>query len=150
MKYFTEDIHDVEGYLKSLPLLEDRLDQATYQFLLNHSFHDSTINQLTVLNTEGLDELEISPVSVIIQLTYWNEQKYELRWKNVMNYSTDFDITRNKVAETGEVLFDRGLDQWAYDELALTSQDTLHHEILLFSQTIIKIECKEFSVKEII
>lgn len=150
MKYFTEDIHDIEGYLKSLQLLENRLDQTTYQYMLDFSFHDSIINQLKVLNKEGVNESKISPVSVVIHLTYWDEQKYELRWKNVMKYSADFDITRNKVVETGEVLFYRGLDQWAYDELAITSQGNLHHEILLFSQTTIMIECKEFSIKKII
>lgn len=149
MKYFTGGLNDIEGYLKSLQRLENRLDQVTYQFMINHSFHDSTIDRLTVLNNEGADEAEISPVTVAIQLTYWDDQKYELLWENVVKYATDFDITRNKVVETGEVLFDRGLDQWSHDELFLTSQDTLHHEIQLFSYTIIKIECKEFSIKKI-
>lgn len=147
MQYFTEDLDDIEGYMKSLQILENRLDPETYQFMVNHSFHDSDIHKITVLNNEVADESEVSPVSVAIQLTYWDNQKYELLWENVSKYSTDFDISRNKVVETDRVLFERGLDQWSHDELVLTAKDDLRHEIILFSQTKIIIECKKFSIK---
>lgn len=149
MRYFTDDLDDIEGYMRNLQTLENRLDEETYRFMVNYSFHDSTIDQLTVFNDEGAEEAEISPVSVVIQLTHWDEQKYELVWKNVVNYSTDFDITRNQVVGTGQVLYERGLDHWSHDELIQTPQDNLHHEIRLFSQTKISIECKEFSIKKI-
>ncbi len=147
MQYFTEDLHDIEGYMKNLQMLEGRLDPETYQFMKNHSFHDSHIRKITILNNEGTDESEISPVSVRVQLTYWNNEEYELVWENVSKYSTDFDITRNKVVETDQVLFERGLDQWSHDELVRTSKSDLRHEIILFSQTKIIIECKKFSIK---
>lgn len=150
MQYFTEDKDDIEGYMKSLQLLEKKLDPATYQFMVNHSFHDSDIHKITILNNEGTDESEISPLSLSIQLTYWDNQKYELLWENVSKYSTDFDIIRNKVVETGQILFGRGLDQWSHDELVRTSKGDLHHEIVLFSQTRIMIECMQFSIKNIV
>lgn len=149
MKYFNESKDDIDGYMKSLELLKGILDQGTYQFMINHSFHDSWINQLTVLNKEGADDSKISPVSVQMHLTYWDNQKYELLWENVSKYSTDFDIMRNKVVETGQVLFERGLDQWSHDELLLTVKGDLSHEIMLFSQTRIMIECKQFSIKKL-
>lgn len=147
MKYFTEDIDDIEGYMKSLQMLESRLNQATYQFMKNHSFHDSEIRKITVLNNDGTDETEISPVSVRIQLIYWDNQEYELLWENVSKYSTSFDITCNKIVGTDQVLFERGLDQWSHDELVLTAKGDLRHEIILFSQTRIIIECKKFSIE---
>lgn len=72
----------------------------------NHSFHDSWINQLTILNNEGADETEVSPVSVKIHLAGWNKQKYELLWENVNKHSTDFDIKRNQIVGTGQILFE--------------------------------------------
>ena len=150
MQYFTENKWDIEGYMKSLRILENRLDSDTYQFMLNYSFHDSYINQVSVLNNVGTHGSEVSPVSVLIQLTHWDNEKYELLWENVSKYSTDFDISRNKVVGTNQVLFDRGLDQWSHDELVLTANGNLHHEIVFFSQTKIKIECKNFSIKTLI
>lgn len=150
MKYFTENKQDIEGYMKNLRTLENRLDSETYHFMVNHSFHDSTLDALTVLNEEGPADAKTSPVSVIAQLTDWRGCPYELRWENVSIYSVDFDIIRNKVVETGQVLFERGLDQWSHDELILTVDDCLHHEIMLFSQTKIKIRCKQFSLKNLL
>lgn len=148
MQYFTEVNHDIEGYLKNLTGLEKILDTSTYQFMLNHSFHDSQINKLIVVNHEATDALQQSPVSIWMQLTDWSETDYELIWEDVRVFQTDFDIKRNKVAETKEILFERGLDQWSYDELTQTEMGMLRHEIRLFSQTRISIECRQFRIKK--
>lgn len=148
MQYFTEDNHDIEGYLKNLTGLEKILDPSTYQFMLNHSFHDSQINKLIVVNHEATNALQQSPVSIWMQLTDWSETDYELIWEDVRVFQTDFDIRRNKVAGTKEILFERGLDQWSYDELTQIEMGILRHEIRLFSQTRISIECRQFRVKK--
>ncbi len=152
MKCFTENKNDLEGYRKNIESLEAILDNETYSFMLDNSFHDSIINKLTVLNNykdEESHNSKISPVSVFAQLTYWNDKKYELLWEDVSLYSIDFDITRNKEFETGLVLYERGLDQWSHDELVLTEDDLLYHQIILFSLTKIIIKCKQFSIRSL-
>lgn len=146
MRYFTENKDDIAGYMKNLETLEGIVDQKTYHFMLNHSFHDSYLHQLSVFNKEGKYGSKTSPVSVLIRLTASDEKVYELLWDNVSVYSTDFDISRNKIVETNDILFERGLDQWSHDELRLTEKGDLHHEIILFSQTKIIIQCKQFFI----
>lgn len=152
MRYFTENKNDFEGYRKNIETLEVRLNHETYSFMLDNSFHDSLLNKLTVLNHYNNEEpydSKISPVFVSAQLTYWNDEKYELFWEDVSVHSVDFDITRNKMVETGLILYGHGLDQWSHDELLLIENGNLRHEIFLFSQTTIIIECKKFSIKQI-
>ncbi len=150
MKYFTDKKHDIEGYMENLQKLESVLNQYTHNFMLNNSFHDSVVNKLTVLNNiEETIDLENYEVSVVAELTYWDNKKYELLWENVTLYSVDFDITRNKVVETNQILYDRGLDQWSHDELTLTEKGLLHHQIILFSDTKVIIRCKQFSIRNL-
>lgn len=150
MKYFTDKKNDIEGYMENLQKIDSVLDQHTHNFMLNNSFHDSVLNKLTVLNNiNEITNSESYEVSVVAELTYWDDKKYELLWENVTLYSLDFDITRNKVVETGQILYERGLDQWSHDELTLTANDNLRHEIFLFSQTTIIIECANFSIRNL-
>ncbi len=150
MKYFTDKKDDIEGYMENLQKLESVLNQYTHNFMLNNSFHDSVVNKLTVLNNiEETIDLENYEVSVVAELTYWDNKKYELLWENVTLYSVDFDITRNKVVETNQILYDRGLDQWSHDELTLTEKGLLHHQIILFSDTKVIIRCKQFSIRNL-
>ena len=88
------------------------------------------------------DESKKSIVSVHAKLQYWDGTIIELLWADVTQYFIDFDITRNKIAETNQILFNRGLDEWSHDELTQKDNGRLQHEIFLFSQTTIKIECK--------
>ena len=152
MKYFTKTKHDIEEYMKNIQKLENILNPDTHNFMLNDSFHDSVLNKLTVLNNSNIEETpnsDINEVSVVAKLTHWNDRKYELLWENVSLYSVDFDITRNRIVETNQILYERGLDQWSHDELTLTGDDILRHEIFLFSQTTIIIESTNFIIKAI-
>lgn len=152
MKYFTKTKHDIEEYMKNIQKLENILNPDTHNFMLNDSFHDSVLNKLTVLNNSNIEETpnsDINEVSVVAKLTYWNDRKYELLWENVNLYSVDFDITRNRIVETNQILYERGLDQWSHDELTLTADGNLRHEIFLFSQTTIIIESTNFIIKAI-
>lgn len=152
MKYFTKTKHDIEEYMKNIQKLENILNPDTHNFMLNDSFHDSVLNKLTVLNNINIEETpnsEINEVSVVAKLTHWNDRKYELLWKNVNLYSVDFDVTRNRIVETNQILYERGLDQWSHDELTLTADGNLRHEIFLFSQTTIIIESTNFIIKAI-
>lgn len=152
MKYFTKTKHDIEEYMKNIQKLENILNPNTHNFMLNDSFHDSVLNKLTVLNNSNIEETpnsDINEVSVVAKLTHWNDRKYELLWENVNLYSVDFDITRNRIVETNQILYERGLDQWSHDELTLTADGNLRHEIFLFSQTTIIIESTNFIIKAI-
>lgn len=152
MKYFTKTKHDIEEYMKNIQKLENILNPDTHNFMLNDSFHDSVLNKLTVLNNSNIEETpnsDINEVSVVAKLTHWNDRKYELLWENVNLYSVDFDITRNRLVETNQILYERGLDQWSHDELTLTADGNLRHEIFLFSQTTIIIESTNFIIKAI-
>lgn len=152
MKYFTKTKNDLEGYRKNIKSLEQILDNETYLFMLNHSFHDSLLTELTVLDNSNEDDSydsKISPVSVRAQVTYWDDTHYELLWEEAHAYSVDFDVTRNTIVETGLILYERGLDQWSHDELVLTAKGLLHHQIVLFSQTKISITCKKFSIRHL-
>ena len=152
MKYFTKTKHDIEEYMKNIQKLENILNPDTHNFMLNDSFHDSVLNKLTVLNNSNIEETpnsDINEVSVVAKLTHWNDRKYELLWENVNLYSVDFDITRNRIVETNQILYERGLDQWSHDELTLTTDGNLRHEIFLFSQTTIIIESTNFIIKAI-
>lgn len=152
MKYFTKTKHDIEEYMKNIQKLENILNPDTHNFMLNDSFHDSVLNKLTVLNNSNIEETpnsDINEVSVVAKLTHWNDRKYELLWENVNLYSVDFDITRNRIVETNQILYERGLDQWSHDELTLTADGNLRHEIFLFSQTTIIIESTNFIIKAI-
>ena len=152
MKYFTKTKHDIEEYMKNIQKLENILNPDTHNFMLNDSFHDSVLNKLTVLNNSNIEETpnsDINEVSVVAKLTHWNDRKYELLWGNVNLYSVDFDITRNRIVETNQILYERGLDQWSHDELTLTADGNLRHEIFLFSQTTIIIESTNFIIKAI-
>lgn len=150
MKYFTENKNDLDGYRKNIESLEDILDDETYTFMLNNSFHDSVLDKLTVLNNiEETTNSESCEVSVVAELTSWDDKKYELLWKNVTVYFVDFDIARNKGVHTNQILYERGLDQWFHDELVLTPKGLLHHQIILFSQTKMIIKCKKFSIKSL-
>ena len=152
MKYFTKTKHDIEEYMKNIQKLENILNPDTHNFMLNDSFHDSVLNKLTVLNNSNIEETpnsDINEVSVVAKLTHWNDRKYELLWENVNLYSVDFDITRNRIVETNQILYERGLDQWSHDELTLTADVNLRHEIFLFSQTTITIESTNFIIKAI-
>lgn len=149
MQYFTEERNDIEGYRKSLLKLEKRLDSETFDFIREHSFHDSVINKIILKNDQDEKqraEQGKSIVSVSMQLTYWDDALYELRWENATVYSLDFNISRNKTAENERVLFEEGLDQWSHDELSLADNGRLKHEIYLFSHTTILIECEKFSI----
>lgn len=152
MKYFTKTKHDIEEYMKNIQKLENILNPDTHNFMLNDSFHDSVLNKLTVLNNSNIEETpnsDINEVSVVAKLTHWNDRKYELLWENVNLYSVDFDITRNRIVETNQILYERGLDQWSHDELTLSADGNLRHEIFLFSQTTIIIESTNFIIKAI-
>ena len=150
MKYFTDKKNDIEGYMENLQKIDSVLDQHTHNFMLNNSFHDSVLNKLTVLNNiNEITNSESYEVSVVAELTYWDDKKYELLWENVTLYSLDFDITRNKVVETNQILYYRGLDQWSHDELTLTEKGLLHHQIILFSDTKVIIRCKQFSIRNL-
>ena len=152
MKYFTKTKHDIEEYMKNIQKLENILNPDTHNFMLNDSFHDSVLNKLTVLNNSNIEETpnsDINEVSVVAKLTHWNDRKYELLWENVNLYSVDFDITRNRIVETNQILYERGLDQRSHDELTLTADGNLRHEIFLFSQTTIIIESTNFIIKAI-
>lgn len=145
MRYFTEEIHDIEGYHTNLLSLSDCLNEKTFDFFLNNSLHDSTLVELTALsdNDENKpDNSEESIVSVSAKLKSWDDKKIELIWEDVTRYSIDFDITRNRVIGTGQILFNRGLDEWSHDELTRGNNGRLKHEIYLFSQTTIIIEFK--------
>ena len=118
MKYFTEEKHDIEGYRDNLKCLDTVLDTNTYIFLLNTSFHDSLIREITVLNDydpEVSNDSQESIVTVSAKIKYWDDTLYELLWKDVTVYSFDFDISRSKVVETQKILFKRGLDEWSLD-----------------------------------
>lgn len=62
MKYFTENKNDFEGYRKNIGTLENILDQETYNFMLDNSFHDSLLNNLTVLSNYNNEEFYDSEV----------------------------------------------------------------------------------------
>ncbi|AEB28907.1 hypothetical protein CAR_c01560 [Carnobacterium sp. 17-4] len=150
MEYFTEEKHDIEGYRNNLKFLDKVLDTITYNFLLNTSFHDSLIREMIVSNNynpEVSNDSQESIVTVSARIEYWDNTLYELSWNDVTVYSFDFDVSRSKVAETQKILFNRGLDEWSLDELTLITNDRLRHEIIFFSQTIMIIECSNFSIK---
>lgn len=150
MEYFTEEKHDIEGYRNNLKCLNTVLDANTYNFLLNTSFHDSLIREITVSNDydpEVPNDSQESIVTVSAKIKYWDDTLYELLWKDVTVYSFDFDISRSKVVETQQLLFNRGLDEWSFDELTLIKNDRLRHEIIFFSQAMMIIECGDFSIK---
>ncbi|MGY0400418.1 hypothetical protein [Carnobacterium jeotgali] len=152
MNYFTEEKHDLEGYLDNLRTLNKVLDTDTYNFLLNTSFHDSRISEITLVNKynpEVSNESKESIISISSTAKHWDNNRYQLLWTDVTIYSVDFDISRNKLFESQKILFNRGLDEWSHDELTLLDNGRLRHEIYLFSQTTIIIECGNFSIKRI-
>lgn len=152
MNYFTEEKHDLEGYLDNLRTLNKVLDTDTYNFLLNTSFHDSRISEITLVNKynpEVPDESQESIISISSTTKRWDNNRYQLLWTDVTIYSVDFDISRNKLFESQKILFNSGLDEWSHDELTLLDNGRLRHEIYLFSQTTIIIECGNFSIKRI-
>ena len=148
MKYFTEEIWDFEGYQKHLFSLKETLDEDTFDFLQTNSFHDGILCDITVHNpyTEKTEDIKSSIVFVTAKIKHWNGQVYTLLWKNVTVYQFDFNISRNKVVETNEILFDRGLDEWSHDELTLNEENKMQHEIDFFSKTRLLIECSDFSI----
>lgn len=148
MKYFSEDNFDIEGYQNSLLSLKEVLNQETFDFIQINSFHDGYLLDITVDNPcIEAEEVKESRVSVSARINHIDGNVYKLFWGNVSVYSLDFNIARNKIVETKQILFERGLDEWAYDELTLTNDRKLRHEIELFSKTSIIIECKNFSIK---
>ena len=152
MKFISEEKNDIKGYHESLLSLKKILEPKTFNFMLNESFHDSVINKITTVNNYGENKYNTekdSIVSVSAHLKHWNEQEYELVWENVRVYLLDFDISRNKIAESNQILFDRGLDEWSHDELLLLEDNHLRHEIFLFSQTTIIIECSKFYINQV-
>ncbi|MER2175863.1 MAG: hypothetical protein ABS911_14410 [Carnobacterium sp.] len=152
MKCFFEEKNDIEGYHESLLSLKKILEPKTFNFMLNESLHDSVINNITTVNNYDENKHNTgkdSIVSVSAHLKHWNEHEHELLWENVTVYLLDFDISRNKIAESNQILFDRGLDEWSHDELLLIKDSYLRHEMFLFSQTTIIIECSKFSINQI-
>lgn len=152
MNYFTEEKHDLEGYMNNLRTLTKVLDIDTHNFLLNNSFHDSRISEITLennYNPEVPDDSQESIVSISSAAKHWDNNRYQLLWTDVTIYSIDFDISRNKLFESQKILFNHGLDEWSHDELTLLDNGRLRHEIYLFSQTTIIIECGNFSIKHI-
>ncbi|SIO33363.1 hypothetical protein SAMN05878443_2430 [Carnobacterium alterfunditum] len=150
MNYFTEEKHDLEGYMDNLRTLNKVLDIDTHNFLLNTSFHDSRISEITLVNNynpEVPDESQESIVSISSTAKHWDNNIYQLLWTDVTIHSIDFDISRNKLFESQKILFNSGLDEWSHDELTLLDNGRLRHEIYLFSQTTIIIECGNFSIK---
>ena len=152
MNYFTEEKHDLEGYMNNLRTLTKVLDIDTHNFLLNNSFQDSLISEITLennYNPEVPDDSQESIVSISSSAKHWDNNRYQLLWTDVTVYLIDFDISRNKLFESQKILFNHGLDEWSHDELTLLDNGRLRHEIYLFSQTTIIIECGNFSIKHI-
>ena len=151
MKYFTEEIWDFEGYQNNLLSLKEFLNQETFKFLQENSFHDGMLSDITIHNsyTGETEEIEDSIVSVSAKIKHWNGHIYKLFWDNVTVYHLDFNIARNRAVETNEILFDRGLDEWSHDELTLKNENILRHEIILFSKTTLVIKCAHFSIQSI-
>lgn len=152
MRFFSKEVQDIKGYRDNLLSLDGSLDSETLGFFLNNSLHDSTIIEIKTLNAydENIsDESEKSIVSVVAKLQYWDGAIFELLWEDVAKYLIDFDISRNIIVETGQILFNRGLDEWSHDELTKTNNGRLQHEIVLFSQTTIVIECKNVILKRL-
>ena len=81
------------------------------------------------------------------KIKHWSDQVYTLLWKNVTVYQFDFNVFRNKVVETNEIIFDRGLDEWSHDELTLNEENKIRHEIEFFSGTSLLIECCDFFIR---
>ncbi|WP_080145793.1 hypothetical protein [Marinilactibacillus piezotolerans] len=152
MNFFTEETSDIEGYRKNLKSLQGKLDKQTSAFMLQDSFHDGMPLEIKICNpfeqTE-YEEIADSIVDINMKIRHWNETAYELYWTNVMRYTMDFDISRNSIVGTDEVLHYRRLDEWGYDELTLSTNGKLHHEIQLFSGTTIIIECSQFHIKKL-
>ena len=138
--------------MDNLRTLTKVLDIDTHSFLLNNSFHDSRISEITLVNKynpEVPDESQESIISISSTTKRWDNNRYQLLWTDVTIYSVDFDISRNKLFESQKILFNSGLDEWSHDELTLLDNGRLRHEIYLFSQTTIIIECGNFSIKRI-
>lgn len=149
MKCFTEETWDFERYQKHLLSLKEILDEDTFNFLQTNSFHDGMLLDITVHNpyTEKTEDVKNSIIFVSAKIKHWSGQVYTLLWKNVTVYQFDFNIFRNKVVETNEILFDRGLDEWSHDELTLNEENKMRHEIEFFSGTSLLIECNDFSIR---
>lgn len=55
MKFFTNDVNDMNGYLDQLKQIRSRIHNDAYMFFSSDSFHDAHIFSLKVKNKSNPD-----------------------------------------------------------------------------------------------
>lgn len=103
-----------------------------------------------ISHCEGdIDETMDDPTSIRVVIEHWNGSVYELVWDKVRRFYFDYDITRNMVVNTKEIVDNgrSGIDDWGYDEILITEDKMFSHEIELLSKTRMFIICRQFQIK---
>ncbi|KLV28528.1 hypothetical protein ABW02_01990 [Niallia circulans] len=151
MKFLRDDNWDNDGYCEYLKSIQHVFDSYTGEFLVTNSFHDGRFKKMELINhCEGdIDETKDDPTSIRVVIEHWNGSIYELVWDKVKRFYFDYDITRNIVVNTKEIVDNgrSGIDDWGYDEILITEDKMFSHEIELLSKTRMFIICRQFQIK---
>lgn len=151
MKYFVDDDYwDVLGYSKQLREILPQFNKKTRKFLRKHSFHDGEVRSLEILNYSDLKKKDPTTIRMVIE--QYEGGTYQIEWLNVQKFFMDYDIKRNTYGgKSKKIVFGgkRGLADWGYDEILPLTKKTWQHEIYLFSETTIIIQCRDIQIKKI-
>lgn len=129
MKYFVSDEHwDIEGYYKNLENLSERLG-SSYQLLKEIALHDCRLVKMEVEESGSL----VIEVKLYLRNPYENTD-YVINWKNVKNFSFQYDCLQYKFANTNDYVTDDGYGTVAEDEITAYDDKYLQHELLFTSR----------------
>ncbi|MDR4315333.1 Uncharacterised protein [Niallia circulans] len=116
MKFLRDDNWDNDGYCEYLKSIQHVFDPYTGEFLVTNSFHDGRFKKMELINHyEGdIDETMDDPTSIRVVIEHWNGSIYELVWDKVRRFYFDYDITRNIVVNTKEIVDNgrSGINDW--------------------------------------
>ena len=151
MRFFTNELYDINGYLKQLKLIQTRISDDIYEFFTTISFHDAHIYSLHVKNTFNPDDDEDDPTRIEAHLLHRSGVEYIVTWIGVNKFLMDYDIQRNTYVNSDEIVCDgqRGLDDWIVDEITAYDDHYLSHEIILASDAQLNIRFTGIEIKKL-
>lgn len=153
MKYIaalSDDFHEIgEGwkrYRDYLRSVRAALPEAVYEFALaewhysptdHRSLHDAWVEQVALLEQPAASGRRLA--MTVVALGPFHDHRTTLTYDGVTSYSLDLP----QPAAAGKVAVGHG--DWLIDEITLSAQGRIVHEILFSSGSRWQIECESFA-----
>ena len=131
-------------YAKIFEIVKQRLPKAFLKiYMREHGFHDYHLRNFQVIHEkEGFR----NPIEVSIKIEN-GEKAWNIMYKGVTKVQINYEA--EQVNEIRKRRFQRGFDDFGYDEFIEVDDNIISHEILFASNATILVYFKHISIKKI-